>query len=181
VQIGGKNHAPAPPVSWPPLTEDPILVAPPESQGSFWLWFLQADIIEAPYSFITHMLLSMHVHFLIITNIHISGIFSQLASQCASVRLTQFFYILTYNIQMKVYCYCLTLNCYCPTVTVQPLLFELLLSNHCCLNNCCPTVAVLTLIKFLTISRVLELYFKWDWSRWKVKTWGYKFSEGRRT
>jgi hypothetical protein len=27
---------------------DPILVAPPESQGSFWLLFLQADIIENP-------------------------------------------------------------------------------------------------------------------------------------
>jgi len=32
-----ENHAPALPVSRPPLTEDPILVAPPESQGSFWL------------------------------------------------------------------------------------------------------------------------------------------------
>ena len=32
-----ENHAPASPVSRPPLTEDPILVAPPESQGSFWL------------------------------------------------------------------------------------------------------------------------------------------------
>jgi len=49
VQIGGENHAPAPPVSWPPLKEDTILVSPPESQGSFWLWFLQADIIKAPY------------------------------------------------------------------------------------------------------------------------------------
>jgi hypothetical protein len=171
-----ENHTPVPPVSWPPLTEDPILVAPPESQGSFWLWFLQADIIDNPYSFITHMLLYMHVHFLIITNIHISGIFSKLVSQCASVCVTQLFYNLTYNIHVKVYCYCLTLNCYCPTVVVQPLLLELLLSN-----DWCPTVAVWTLIRFLTISRVLELHFKWDWSRWKAKTRGYKFSKGRRT
>jgi hypothetical protein len=120
-----ENHAPASPVSWPPLIEDPILVAPPESQGSFRLWFLQTDIIENPYSSITHMLLSMHVHFLIITYIHISCIFSKLVSQCASVRMTQFFYILIYSIHVKVYCYCLTLNCYCqiyncyyPIVTV---------------------------------------------------------------
>jgi len=83
--------------------------------------------------------------------------------------------------------------------------FELLLSNRCCLNSCCPTVvvwtvdvqllllelllsncccrtfAVWTLIRFLTISRVLELHFKWDWSRWKAKTRGYKFSKERRT
>jgi hypothetical protein len=146
-----ENHAPAPPVSWFPLTEDPILVAPPESQGSFWLWFLQADFIENPYSFSTHMLLSMHVHFLIITDIHISCIFSKLVSQCASVRMTQFYYIPTYNIHVKVYCYCLTLKWYCPTVvvwtvTVQRLLFELLLSNCCCLNSCCATVTVQPLL-----------------------------------
>jgi len=156
------NHALAPPVLWPPLIEDLILVALLESQGSFWLLFLQADIIENPYSFITHMLLSMHVHFLIITNIHISCIFSKLVSQCASVRMTQFFYIFTYNIHIKVYCYC-------PTVTVQPLL-----SRHW-------TVTIWTLIILLTISRVLELHFKWDWSHWKVNTRGYKFSKGRRT
>jgi hypothetical protein len=67
-----------------------------------------------------------------------------------------------------------TLNCYCPTVSVQLLLFELLLSN-----GCCPTIAVWTLIRFLTISRVLELHFKWDWSHWKAKTRCYKFSEER--
>jgi len=117
-----ENHASASPVSRPPLAEDPILVAPSESQGSFFLlWFFQADIIENSYSSITHMLLSMHVYFLIITYIHISCIFSELISQYASVRMTQFFYILIYSIHMKVYCYCLTLNC-CyqfPTVTVQ--------------------------------------------------------------
>jgi hypothetical protein len=136
-----ENHAPALFVWRPPLIEDPILVAPPESQGSFWLWFLQADIIKNPYSYITHMLLSMHVHFLIITYIHISCIFSELVSQCASVLMTQFFYILTYSIHVKVYCYCLTLNCYCLIVTIQLLLYnfycldiELLLSNWYCLD-----------------------------------------------
>jgi len=171
-----ENHAPALPISWPPLTEDPIPVAPLESQGSFWLWFLQADIIENLYSSITHMLLSMHVHFLIITYILISCIFSKLVSQCASVRMTQFFYILIYSIHVKRYCYCLTLNCYC------------LISNcYCPISNCyCPisncyyptvtvqfptvtvqfpTVTVWTLIRFLTISKVLKLHFKWDWSR----------------
>jgi hypothetical protein len=74
----------------------------------------------------------------------------------------------------------------CPTVAVwivvvQPLLFEPLLSNRYCLNCCCPTIAVWTLIRFLTISKVLELHFKLDWYRWKAKTRGYKFSEGRRT
>jgi len=37
-----ENHAPALPVSWPPPTKDPILVAPPKSQRSFWSWLLQA-------------------------------------------------------------------------------------------------------------------------------------------
>jgi hypothetical protein len=89
-----------------------------------------SHIIENPYSSITHMLHSMHVYFLIITYIHISCIFSELVSQCASVRMTQFFYIFIYSIQVKVYCYCLTLNCYC-------LHIELLLSNRYCLTlNC---------------------------------------------
>jgi hypothetical protein len=108
-----ENHAPASPVSRPPLTEDPILVAPLKSQGKFLLWFLQADIIENPYSSITYILLSMHIHFLIITYIHISCIFYELVSQCAIACMTQFFYILIYSIHVKVYCYCLTLNCYC--------------------------------------------------------------------
>jgi hypothetical protein len=132
-----ENHAPASPVSRPPLTEDPILVAPPESQGSFFflLWFFQADIIENSYSSITHMLLSMHVHFLIISYIHISCIFSELISQYTSVRMTQFFYILIYSINMKVYCYCPISNCYCLT-----------LNCYCLTLNCCcltfPTVTV---------------------------------------
>ena len=211
------------------------------------------------------MLLSMHVHFLIIIYIHILCIFSELISQCAGVRMTQFFYILIYSIHVKVYYYCLTLNCYCPisnryclalncycldiwTVIVQPLLssfelllsthwtviiqpllsnfelllstylncyclhIELLLSNHyyltlnyyclhieLLLSNCyCLTlncyclhielllfwyriVIVRPWLKFLPISKVIELYFKRDWSRWKAKTQGYKFSEKRRT
>jgi hypothetical protein len=55
------------------------------------------------------------------------------------------------------------------TVTVQPLL-----SWHW-------TVTVRPLLRFLTISRVIQLHFKKDWSRWKAKTRGYKFSKGRRT
>ena len=57
------------------------------------LSFLQTDITEIPYSSITHMLLSKHFHFLIITYIYISCIFSELVSQCENVRMTQFFYI----------------------------------------------------------------------------------------
>jgi len=55
------------------------------------------------------------------------------------------------------------------TVTVQLLL------------SCFWTVIVRPLLRCLTISRVIELRFKLDWSHWKAKTWGYKFSEGRRT
>ena len=116
----------------------------------FLLWFLQADIIENSYSFITHMLLSMHVHFLIITYIHISCIFSELVSQCVSIRMTQFFYILTYSIHVKVYCYCLILNCYCPIVTVLTL-------------NCyCPTVTIqLLLSRHWTVTVKMLLSSHW--------------------
>ena len=54
-----------------------------------------------------------------------------------------------------------------------------LINKH--LDYYCPTVTVRPLLRFLTISRVIELCFKQDWSLWKAKTWGYKFSEGRRT
>jgi hypothetical protein len=54
-------------------------------------------------------------------------------------------------------------------VTVQ-----LLLSWH-------RIVTVWPLFKLLTISRVIELCFKRDWSCWNDKTPGYKFFEGRRT
>jgi hypothetical protein len=37
------------------------------------------------------------------------------------------------------------------------------------------TVTVWPLLRFLTISRVIELRFKWNLSCWKDKTWGYKF------
>jgi hypothetical protein len=111
-----ENHAPASPVSRPPLTEDPILVAPPESQGSLFL-------------------LSMHVHFLIITYIHISCIFSELISQYTSVHMTQFFYILIYRIHMKVYCCCSISNCYCPISNCYCLIL-----NRYCLTF--PTVTV---------------------------------------
>ena len=131
------------------------------------------------------MLLSMHIHFLIITCIHMSCIFSDLISQYTSVCMTQFFYILIYSIHVKVYCYCLTLNCYCPISNC----YCLTLNCYCTISNCycltlncyCltfptvtvwlwtvtvqfPTVTVWTLIRFLTISKVLKLHFKWDWS-----------------
>jgi hypothetical protein len=75
------------------------------------------------------MLLSMHVHFLIITYIHISYILSELVSQCVSVRMTQFFNILIYSIHVKVYCYCPIFQLLLSDF--EPLLsdFELLLSN----------------------------------------------------
>jgi len=75
------------------------------------------NVIENPYSFITHILLFIHVHFLIITYIHISCIFSKLVYQRASVCTTQFIYI--YIVFMwKSNCYYLNPNryyliCYC--------------------------------------------------------------------
>ena len=42
-------------------------------------------------------------------------------------------------------------------------------------------VTVRPRLRYFTISRVIELCFKRDWSRWKAKTRGYKFSVGRRT
>jgi hypothetical protein len=181
------------------------------------------------------MLLYMHVHFLIITYIHtyIMYIFRVSISMCKCSYDSILLYSYIYGIHVKVYYYCLTLNCYCPisnyyclhielllsncycltlncyclhielllsnrycltwncycldvwTVTVQPLLsrhlncyclhIEMLLSNCYCLDielllsNCyCLdiwTVTIWTLIRFLTISKVLKLHFKWDWSR----------------
>jgi hypothetical protein len=55
------------------------------------------------------------------------------------------------------------------TVTVQ----LLLLRNW--------IVIVRPLLRFLTISRVIELCFKRNWFHWKAKTWGYKSSVGMRT
>jgi len=54
-------------------------------------------------------------------------------------------------------------NCYCPTVTVQLLL------------SCFWNVTVWPLLRFLTISGVIELRFKRNLSHWKAETWGYKF------
>ena len=104
------------------------------------------------------MLLSIHVHFLIITYIHISYIFSELVSQCVSIHMTQFFCILIYGIHLKVYCYypisncyCLVLNCHCPISKCHCLVLNchcpipnrhyLVLNCHCPLPNChCPTL-----------------------------------------
>jgi len=80
------------------------------------------------------MLLSIHVHFLIITYIHISCIFSELVSQCASVRMTQFFYILIYSIHVKVYRYCLDIELLLSNFELLLSNFQLLLSNRYCLN-----------------------------------------------
>jgi len=51
--------------------------------------------------------------------------------------------------------------------------------NYYCLKNW--IVTVWPLLRFLTISGVIELHFKRVWSRWKSKTWGYKLYEGRIT
>jgi hypothetical protein len=50
---------------------------------------------------------------------------------------------------------------------------RLLLYNCYYLKNW--TVTIRPLFRFLTISGVIELHFKRDWSRWKAKTRGYKF------
>jgi len=72
---GRGNHAPAPLVSWPPLIEDPIMIAPPESQRSLWSWFLQAKCYKQSifihYTYNSFYACSFH-HY----NIHISSIFS---------------------------------------------------------------------------------------------------------
>ena len=88
-----------------------------------------------------------------------------------------------YCIEMLLFWTVIVLNCYC--FVFEPLLswivtvlnfycfvFEPLLSSE---------VAFWPHLRFLTIFRVLELCFKWDWSRCKAKTWAYKSFERRRT
>ena len=70
-----------------------------------------------------------------------------------------------YCIEMLLFWTVIVLNCYC-------FVFEPLLSSE---------VAFWPHLRFLTIFRVLELCFKWDWSRCKAKTWAYKSFERRRT
>jgi len=53
------------------------------------------NVIGNSYSFIIHMILSIHVHFLIITCIYVLSIFLELVYQYASVRMTQFFFTST--------------------------------------------------------------------------------------
>jgi len=43
------------------------------------------------------------------------------------------------------------------------------------------TVNVWSLLRFLTIFRVIELRFKQNLCHWKAKTWGYRFYDLRRT
>jgi hypothetical protein len=61
------------------------------------------NVIGNPYSFIIHMILSMHVYSLIITYIFISSIFLELLYQRESVRTIQF-YINEISITMTWFC-----------------------------------------------------------------------------
>jgi len=82
------------------------------------------------------MSLSMHVHFLIITYIHISCIFSELVYQRASVRTTQYTHTHTHYSYKSLIVNVLDLNCHCLNryclrpglLLFELLLFELLLS-----------------------------------------------------
>jgi len=76
-----ENHTPAPLVSWPSLTEDPIVVAPPESQGSLWSWSLQAECYKESifihYTYVTFYACSfphhnIHTHIMYIFRVSIS-------------------------------------------------------------------------------------------------------------
>jgi hypothetical protein len=63
----------------------------------------------------------------------------RVVSQYTSVRMTQFFYILIYSIHVKVYCYCLILNCYCPISNCYCLTLNCYcpISNYYCLTSNC--------------------------------------------
>ena len=49
-------------------------------------------------------------------------------------------------------------------------------SRFCDFPNLSVEVVFRPLLRFVTISGVIELHFKRGWSRWKDKTWGYKSS-----
>jgi hypothetical protein len=130
-----ENHAPAPPVSWPPLTEDPILVAPPESQGSFWLWFLQADYYRESI-FIHYIYVTFYACSFSYNNIYIYIYIYHVYFQSEYLNVQVFAWLSSFIFLHIVFTwksnrYCLTLNCYCPyiepllsrqwTVTVQTL------------------------------------------------------------
>jgi len=80
----------------------------PQQKIKSWSFFLnhkeifghdsfKPNVIENPYSFITHMLLSMHVHFLIITYIHISCIVFRISiSTCKCPHYSVHIYIYIY-------------------------------------------------------------------------------------
>jgi hypothetical protein len=119
-----ENHTLASPVSRPPLTEDPILVAPPESQGSFFFVMILSsryyrEFIFIHYSYVTFYVCSFPHNNI---NTYIMYIF-RVNISIHSVRMTQLFYILIYSINMKVYCYCPISNCYCLTLNYYCLTF----------------------------------------------------------
>ena len=116
------------------------------------LSFLQADIIENPYSSITHMLLSyacsfphnnIHTYIMYIFRVNISIykcsydsilLYSYLQYSRESLLLLSNFELLLFNFQLLLFdfelllfdfsnCYCLTLNCYCVTLNCYYLTF----------------------------------------------------------
>jgi hypothetical protein len=95
---------------------------------------------------------------------------------CYYIELLLFLFLNCYYIELLLFWTVTILNCYyfesLLSWTVIVFVFESLLSSE---------VTFRPLLRFLTISRVLELFFKRGWSRWKAKTLGYKSSEGRRT
>jgi len=119
-----ENHTPAPPVSWPPPTEDPILVAPLESQGSFWSWSLQVEcyreFIFIHYTYVTFYACSFPHHNI---HTHIKYIFRVSISTCKcphdSVIIYIYIYIYIYSSEsltvtvLDINCTVLNLNCYC--------------------------------------------------------------------
>jgi len=70
--------------------------------------------------------------------------------------------------------FCLQDSQNCSSTNIWTVTVHLLLSRFL-------TVTVSPLLRILTIYGVIELRFKRDQSRWKAKTWGYKFNASRRT
>jgi len=124
-----ENHTPAPPVSWPPPTEDPILVTPLESQGSFWSWSLQVEcykeFIFIHYTYVTFYACSFPHHNI---HTHIKYIFRVSISTCKCPHDSVIIYIYSSeSLTVTVWSVTiLNLDCYC--LRPKLLLFDLLLS-----------------------------------------------------
>jgi len=97
----------------------------------------KSSVIENPYSFITHMLLSMHVYFLILTYIHtyihtyIMYIFRVSISMCKCAHDLVLTYTYIQYSRESLTVTVLYLNRYCLIcyyLRPEPLLFDLLLS-----------------------------------------------------